>query len=123
MLIVLNVYRANCKGYICGTYAKHGNKVCSNHAVKELELSEIILDDLKNMSNSLDHPNLESKIEKKVKATAKKNQSRLESIEKQVQKQMELKRSALQKFISEDISKQDYNDCEGTVHEKLQLLQ
>ncbi|PGT88760.1 recombinase family protein [Bacillus sp. AFS040349] len=116
-------YRANRKGYICGTYAKHGNKACTNHAVKELELTEIILDDLKNMSNSLDHPNLENKIEKKVKATAKKNESRLESIEKQVQKQVELKRNALQKFISEDISKQDYDDFVSMVQEKLQQLE
>ncbi|WP_260472066.1 zinc ribbon domain-containing protein [Bacillus canaveralius] len=116
-------YRSNRKGYICGTYAKHGNKACSNHAVKELELTEIILDDLKNMSSRLDHPNLESKIEKKVKATAKKNESRLESIEKQVQKQMELKRNALQKFIGEDISKQDYDDFVSIVQEKLQQLE
>ncbi|KUP08951.1 recombinase [Bacillus coahuilensis p1.1.43] len=116
-------YRANRKGYICGTYAKHGNKACTNHAVKEQELTEIILDDLKNMSSSLDHPNLESKIEKKVKDTAKKNESRLHSIDKQVQKQMELKRNALQKFISEDISKQDYDDFVSIVQEKLQQLE
>jgi site-specific DNA recombinase len=75
------------------------------------------------MSNSLDHPNLESKIEKKVKATAKKNESRLETIERQVQKQIELKRNALQKFISEDISKQDYDDYVCMVQEKLQQLE
>ncbi|MCM3444508.1 recombinase family protein [Metabacillus halosaccharovorans] len=115
-------YRANRKGYICGTYAKHGKKACSNHAIKEQELTEIILDDLKKMSSSLDHPNLENKIEKKVKATAKRNESRLESIERQVQKQIELKRNALKKFINEDISKQDYDDFVSMVQEKLQQL-
>jgi hypothetical protein len=98
-------------------------KACTNHAVKEQELTEIILDDLKNMSNSLDHPKLESKIEKKVKATAKKNESRLETIERQVQKQIELKRNSLQKFISENISKQDYDDYVCMVQEKLQQLE
>ena len=57
-------YRANRKGSICGTYAKHGNKACSNHAVKEHELTEIILYDLKNMSSNIDHPNLERNIDK-----------------------------------------------------------
>lgn len=98
-------YRANRKGYICGTYAKHGNKACSNHAIKEQHLKEIILDDLKKMAFDLEYPNLESSIEKKIKTTAKQNESRLQSIEKQVQKQKELKRNALQKFITEDISK------------------
>ncbi|MEK3711178.1 recombinase zinc beta ribbon domain-containing protein [Bacillus sp. FSL K6-1005] len=64
-------YRSNRKGYICGTYAKHGNKACSNHAIKEQLLVDIILDDLKKMANKLDQSDLESSIEKKVKASAK----------------------------------------------------
>ncbi|MCS0790833.1 recombinase family protein [Cytobacillus firmus] len=116
-------FRANRKGYICGTYAKHGNKACTNHAIKEQELIEIILDDLKRISNRLDHPDLESRIEKKVKAASKKNESRLEFIEKHVQKQLELKQNALQKFISEDISKQDYDHFVSTVQDKLQQLE
>lgn len=108
---------------MCNTYAKYGNKACTNHAIKEQELTEIILNDLKSMSSSLDHPNLESKVEKKVKATAKKNESRLESIERQVQKKIEQKRNALQKYISEDISKQDYDDFVSMIQEKLQQLE
>ena len=116
-------YRANRKGYICGTYAKHGNKTCTNHAVKEQQLVEVILDDLKRIYSNLEQPDLEKKIEKKVKATTKNNESRLISIEKQVQKQMELKRNALQKFISEDISKQDYDDFVSMLQDKLQQLE
>ncbi|WP_255238353.1 recombinase family protein [Bacillus sp. 7705b] len=82
-------YRSNRKGYICGTYAKHGNKACSNHAIKEQLLVDIILDDLKKMANKLDQPDLESSIEKKVKASAKKNESRLEAIDKRINRQMD----------------------------------
>ncbi|MFJ7978451.1 recombinase family protein [Peribacillus sp. NPDC096379] len=116
-------YRANRKGYICGSYAKHGNKACTNHVIKEQQMKEIILDDLKRMAENLEHPDLESKIKKKVKATAKQNETRLQSIEKQVYKQLELKRNALQKFISEDISKQDYDDFVNTIQEKIQQLE
>lgn len=112
-------YRANRKGYICGTYAKHGNKGCSNHAIKEQQLKEIILNDLKRMADNLEHPDLESKIEKKVKSTIKQSESRLLSIEKQIKKQMELKHNALQKFIANDISKQDYDNFVNIVQEKL----
>ena len=75
------------------------------------------------MSDNLDHPDLESKIEKRGKATSKKNESRLLSIEKQVKKQVELKRNALQKFISEDIFKKDYDDFVSIVQDKLQQLE
>ncbi len=116
-------YRINRKGYICGSYAKHGKKACSSHVIKEQLLKEIILDDLKEMADDLEHPNLESKIKKKVRATAKQNESRLQSIEKKIQKQMELKHNALQKYIADDISKQDYDDFVNTVQEKLQQLE
>ncbi|KKB40009.1 MULTISPECIES: recombinase family protein [Bacillaceae] len=116
-------YRINRKGYICGSYAKHGKKACSSHVIKEQLLKEIILDDLKKMADDLEHPNLESKIKKKVRATAKQNESRLQSIEKKIQKQMELKHNALQKYIADDISKQDYDDFVNTVQEKLQQLE
>ncbi|MCY7912997.1 hypothetical protein MOE29_05765 [Bacillus haynesii] len=116
-------YRINRKSYICGSYAKHGKKACSSHVIKEQLLKEIILDDLKKMADDLEHPDLESKVEKKVNAAAKKNKSRLQSIEKQVQKQMELKRNALQKFISEDISKQDYDEFVIMIQHKLQQLE
>ncbi|WP_138417781.1 recombinase family protein [Aquibacillus sediminis] len=116
-------YRANRKGYICGTHAKHGNKACSNHVVKEQELIEIILDDLKKISSSLDKPNLENKIKQKVKDATKKSESRLLTIEKQIEKQMELKRNALQKFISEEISKKDYDEFVNLTQEKLKQLE
>lgn len=58
-------YRSNRKGYICGTYVKHGNKACSNHAIKEQLLVEIILGDLKKMADKLDQPDLGSNIEKR----------------------------------------------------------
>lgn len=68
LLILLTVLNAGMEcgivRYICGTYAKHGTKACTNYAVKEQEMTEIILDYLKNMSSSLDHPNLENKIKK-----------------------------------------------------------
>ena len=108
-------YRAKLKGYICGSYTKHDNKACSSHAIKEQQLIQIIIDDLKKMSVYLDRADLESKIEKKVKATAKQNESRLHYIEKQ----MGLKRNALQKFISEDISKQNYDDFVDGIQEIL----
>jgi site-specific DNA recombinase len=36
---------------------------------------------------------------------------------------MDLKRNALQKFISEDISKEDYHDFVSMVQDKLQQLE
>ncbi|CAM3951206.1 recombinase family protein [Alkalicoccus chagannorensis] len=116
-------YRDNRQGYICGSYAKHGKKACTSHSIKEQQLIEAILDDLKQMSNSLDHPDLDKEIEKKVKAIVQKNQTQLLSIDKKVQKQMDLKRNALKKFIGEEISKQDYDDFVDIVQNNLLQLE
>lgn len=57
-------YRANRKGYFCGTYAKHGNKACTNLVVEEQRLVEIILS-VRRVFDRLDHPDLESEIKKR----------------------------------------------------------
>jgi len=116
-------YRHNRKGYICGNYAKHGNIACSHHAIKEQQLIETILTDLKSIYESFERLDTEKQIKNKVHELQKKNTIRLQNIEKQIQKQINLKRNALQKFIGGDISKEDYHDFVCMVQDKLQQLE
>lgn len=88
-------HRHNRKGYICGKYAKHGNIACSHHAIKEQQLIETILTDLKSIYESFEHLDMENQIKNKVHELQKKNAVRLQTIQKQIQKQMDLKRNAL----------------------------
>lgn len=61
-------YKKNRKGYVCGNYNKHGKKACNDHIVKEDELSNTILADLKylisNLKNKKFTTNLETMINK-----------------------------------------------------------
>jgi site-specific DNA recombinase len=59
-------YRHNRKGYICGNYAKHGNIACSHHAIKEQQLIETILTDIKSIYESFERLDTEKQIKNKV---------------------------------------------------------
>ncbi|MEQ7052995.1 hypothetical protein ABN764_20335 [Paenibacillaceae sp. P-4] len=67
-----NIVSAARKGYICGTYARHGNIACTNHAVKEQNLTEVILSDLKAMYDKLNLPDLDAKVKQRINANQKK---------------------------------------------------
>lgn len=43
-------FKKNRKGYVCGTFNKHGSKACSSHIVREANLSAIVLSEIKNLS-------------------------------------------------------------------------
>lgn len=116
-------YKSNRLGYICGSYARHGNIACTNHAVKEQSLTEVILSDLKAMHDKLNLPDLDAKVKQRINANEKKMTKQLQAIDKQVQKQMNIKRNALQKFVSDDITKDDYDDLVTSVQDTLQLLE
>lgn len=46
-------YRINRKSYICGSYTKYGKKAYSSHVIEK-----ILLDDIKEMANGLEYPDL-----------------------------------------------------------------
>ncbi|WP_081819875.1 zinc ribbon domain-containing protein [Paenibacillus sp. UNC217MF] len=112
-------YRSNRKGYICGTYARHGNIACTNHAVKEQNLTEVILSDLKAMYDKLNLPDLDAKVKQRINANQKKITKQLQAIDKQIQKQMDIKKNALQKFVSDAITKDDYDCLVTDIEDKL----
>ncbi|MED3660960.1 recombinase zinc beta ribbon domain-containing protein [Ureibacillus sp. FSL K6-8385] len=47
-------YRSNRNGYICGSYARHGKKACTSHTIKENVLKEMILNDIKSLTQQID---------------------------------------------------------------------
>lgn len=116
-------YKSNRLGYICGTYARHGNIACTNHAIKEQSLTEVILSDLKAMHDKLNLPDLDAKVKQRINANEKKATKQLQAIDKQIQRQMDIKKNALQKFVSDDITKDDYDDLVTDVQNTLQHLE
>jgi len=116
-------YRANRKGYVCGNYAKYGNEICTSHAIKEQFLIETVLEDLRDMYDSLDHPNLEEHITSKIQTSMNSNKKKLSYINNQIKNQMKIKSNALQKFVIEDISKEDYDELVSMIQDKLTQLE
>jgi site-specific DNA recombinase len=47
-------YRSNREGYICGSYARHGKKACSNHLIREKLLKETVLTDIQKLVKHID---------------------------------------------------------------------
>ena len=51
-------FKKNRKGYVCGSFNKHGKKACSDHIIREADLSKLILSDLSSFINSLNNSDL-----------------------------------------------------------------
>ncbi len=58
-------FKKNCKGYMCGNYNKHGIKACSDHLVREADLIDYILKDLKALYTKLNKNNYYKKLSEK----------------------------------------------------------
>ena len=101
-------FKKNRKGYICGSFNKHGIKACSSHIIREQNLKDIILSDIDFSSNL----NKESKSSK----------NKLDSIETKISKLTTRKNNALNKFIDDCISKDDYDNLVESINSELNEL-
>lgn len=77
-------FKKNRKGYVCGNYNKHGKKACSEHFVKEAQLAEIILEDIRSITAKLNLDNVMDSIAKKVSKVSNSTKKRLVKIEKDI---------------------------------------
>ena len=58
-------FKKNRKGYVCGSFNKHGKKACSDHIIREAELANAILSDIKFMLSNIKNEKFISEINKK----------------------------------------------------------
>ncbi|MGO4185283.1 recombinase family protein [Paenibacillus sp. TAF43_2] len=71
-------YRSGGK-YICGSYGRYGNERCSSHSIKEMELSNAIIQDFKTFLSALNfggllkhfHGNIEKTVQNRLKGLRK----------------------------------------------------
>lgn len=75
------------------------------------------------MHDKLNLPDLDAKVKQRINANEKKATKQLQAIDKQIQKQMDIKKNALQNFVSDDITKDDYDDLVTDVQDTLQHLE
>ncbi|GGM28960.1 hypothetical protein GCM10011351_13730 [Paraliobacillus quinghaiensis] len=77
-------YRQNRVGYICGSYARHGNIACTNHAISEKELAQVILNDIDWMYNKISDKKFLSDVKALEKKRVHLNQKELNLIDDEI---------------------------------------
>lgn len=60
-------YKKNVKGYLCGSYNKHGIKKCTDHLVREADLVSVILQDIRLLVSNLNNEAVIKKLENQLK--------------------------------------------------------
>lgn len=101
-------YRQNREGYICGTYAKYGVKECSEHAIKEKDLENAILQDLKQFSIKLNSKDIISSMNKKVNKQKENSSIKTKNLEKTIENLKKRDNALLDNLLDGTISKETY---------------
>lgn len=102
-------YKANRKGYICGSYNKYSHTKCSDHRVREDGLIEVISNDIKQMFSALSTKSIQKDIEKKIANFIQRDQKQLTNILKEIANIKKDKTAALRMKIRK--SKMKNTDC------------
>ena len=116
-------FKKNRKGYVCGSYNKHGKKACTDHIVREYELKAAVLDDIKLLVSRLEDDKFVKKIQTKLDKHKKKSEKEIKSISKQIESFKSKKKKALGKLIEEIISKDEYDMFTSDINEQMKCLE
>lgn len=115
-------FKKNRKGYVCGSFNKHGKKACTDHIIRETELANAILADIKFMLSNIKNEKVIAEIEKKVTSQKKKLEKELKNYTKEIESLTIKKNKALSKFINDEISKEDYDTFKSSIDFKIKEL-
>lgn len=101
-------YKANSKGYVCGTYDRRGNQACSSHRVREAALTETVIKELNQfIQNSSTTSQLQS-VESSLLSSAEKLEVLITNCQSQIASLNEQKNKALGHLINDIITKEEY---------------
>lgn len=101
-------YRANMKGYACGKNIKHGKIACSIHSVKEDDLKEIILEDIKQVSEKLNSDKILNKFKAKIEKAEKSSKDEIKKIYVEIEILEKRKSALLDNLLDGTIAKTTY---------------
>lgn len=111
------------KGYVCGNYYKHGKHVCSQHSIRENNLTGFILEDLRRLTNSLNENDVMEQLEFKVKRAAKQAEKQVQSLSKQIEKLKGEKKGFIKLLASGTITETEYKEVTQSNNEEIASLQ
>lgn len=111
------------KGYVCGNYYKHGKYVCSQHSVKEKELKNVILDDIRSMAEALSEKEVMGRLESKAAHARKQSEKQLQSLQRRIEKLKEQKTGLIRLLASGTITETEYKEATESGNAELCSLQ
>ena len=116
-------YKKNRRGYICGSYNKHGKKACSDHIIREETLKQLILDDLRAMTRKLNKKDYIDKIKDKLSTIKSQSQKDIDKYSFKISQLKDRKSIALDKFIQNIITKEDYDFFINKTNKQMEALE
>ncbi|WP_161804072.1 recombinase zinc beta ribbon domain-containing protein [Lysinibacillus macroides] len=115
-------FKKNRKGYVCGNYNKHGIKACSEHFIKEKQLAEIILEDIRSITAKLNLDDVMGFIAKKANKVTNSTKKRLVKIEKDIADLNNDKVRLTKLLAQSSIKIEDYRLTIDDIDNKLNIL-
>jgi site-specific DNA recombinase len=107
---------------MCGNYNRYGTQFCTDHLVREEELKEAILADIRAMAAHLSSETVMEKLEENMEKQRKLQGKQLQSIENQLEKLKKHKKLAHDKHFDGEMSKGEYDEYMLRVNEEIQTL-
>lgn len=101
-------FKKNRRGYICGNYNKHGIKACSDHLIKEVELSKYLLKDIQNLYKKLQKNNYYKRLSEKLSSNKLKIETKFQENITHLEKKKKDKSNLVISLSNSVITNEDY---------------
>lgn len=115
-------YRANSKGYVCGSYDRRGNSACSSHLVREQSLIEFVISDINCFIKQVSNPKQLQQSKNTLLTSAQKLNEQIETCHAEIEKLTEQKNKALSHLINDVISKEEYQSFTQGLSSQIQNI-
>jgi Skp family chaperone for outer membrane proteins len=115
-------FKKNRKGYVCGTYNKHGEKACTDHLVLEADLTLAVFKDIESLLRQVQDQSLLNKLEARLKKQFVNIDKQLHTIEREIKNIQNQKTKLIQLFAIEVITQDDYRDVINQNEDKMKHL-
>ncbi|WP_353096134.1 recombinase family protein [Tissierella praeacuta] len=116
-------YRQNRQGYMCGKHIKHGKIACTQHYVREDDLKELILEDIRQVSEKLSSDKILNKFKVKIEKNEKGSKGKIKKIEIEIERLTNRKNSLLDNLLDGTIAKEDYKNKDEELTKNINKLE
>lgn len=103
-------YRQNRIGYICGSYARHGKIACTQRTIKEIDLNERILSDIKKMAHFINDKETLNNLAIEAQKKQKQVSQILNKIDHEIKSSKVKKKRYLEMLAENQITQEEYRE-------------